>query len=213
MKTDDLITLLSTGVTRVDRKAIVRRFARALPLGLAGSLLLVAIVFGVRRDLMDVAQTPIFWAKIAFPLAVAIAAAFTVSRLGRPGVRGGYAWALVAAPFVAVWLAGWATLGTALPAERLPLMLGLSWRTCPFNILLLSVPTFVAVFWAAKGLAPTRPRLAGAAAGLFASALATVAYCVHCPEMSPAFWSIWYAIGMLIPAVIGAWLGPRLLRW
>lgn len=213
MKTDDLITLLSTGVTRVDRKAAVRRFARALPLGLAGSLMLVAIVFGVRRDLLDVAQTPIFWAKIAFPLAVAIAAALTVSRLGRPGVRGGYAWALVAAPFIAVWLAGWVTLGTAAPAERVPLMLGLSWRTCPFNILLLSVPTFVAVFWAAKGLAPTRPRLAGAAAGLFASALATIAYCVHCPEMSPAFWSIWYAIGMLMPAAIGAWLGPRLLRW
>ncbi|WP_322055103.1 DUF1109 domain-containing protein [Paraburkholderia bannensis] len=213
MKTDDLITLLSTGVTRVDRKAALRRFARALPLGLAGSLILVAIVFGVRRDLMDVAQTPIFWAKITFPLAVAIAAALTVSRLGRPGVRGGYAWALVAAPFVVVWLAGWATLDTAAPAERVPLMLGLSWRTCPFNILLLSVPTFVAVFWAAKGLAPTRPRLAGAAAGLFASALATIAYCVHCPEMSPAFWSIWYAIGMLLPAAIGAWLGPRLLRW
>jgi hypothetical protein len=213
MKTDDLITLLSTGVTRVDRKAVVRRFARALPLGLAGSLLLVAVVFGVRHDLMDVAQTPVFWAKIAFPLAVAIAAALTMSRLGRPGVRGGYAWALVAAPFVAVWLAAWATLGTAAPAERVPLMLGLSWRTCPFNILLLSVPTFVAVFWAAKGLAPTRPRLAGAAAGLFASALATLAYCVHCPEMSPAFWSIWYAIGMLMPAAIGAWLGPRLLRW
>jgi hypothetical protein len=213
MKTDDLITLLSTGVTRVDRKAVVRRFARALPLGLVGSLVMVAIVFGVRRDLMDVAQTPIFWAKLAFPLAVAIAAALTVSRLGRPGVRGGYAWALVAAPFIAVWLAGWVTLGTAAPAERVPLMLGLSWRTCPFNILLLSVPTFIAVFWAAKGLAPTRPRLAGAAAGLFASALATVAYCVHCPEMSPAFWSIWYAIGMLMPAAIGAWLGPRLLRW
>ncbi|WP_321839779.1 DUF1109 domain-containing protein [Paraburkholderia bannensis] len=213
MKTDDLITLLSTGVTRVDRKAALRRFARALPLGLAGSLILVAIVFGVRRDLMDVAQTPIFWAKIAFPLAVAIAAALTVSRLGRPGVRGGYAWALVVAPFLVVWLAGWATLDTAAPAERVPLMLGLSWRTCPFNILLLSVPTFVAVFWSAKGLAPTRPRLAGAAAGLFASALATIAYCVHCPEMSPAFWSIWYAIGMLLPAAIGAWLGPRLLRW
>ncbi|MBN3856289.1 DUF1109 domain-containing protein [Paraburkholderia sp. Ac-20340] len=213
MKTDDLISLLSTGVTRVDRKAVVRRFARALPLGLAGSLLLVAVVFGVRHDLMDVAQTPIFWAKIAFPLAVAIAAALAVSRLGRPGVRGGYAWALVAAPFIAVWLAGWATLGTAAPAERVPLMLGLSWRTCPFNILLLSVPTFAAVFWATKGLAPTRPRMAGAAAGLFASALATIAYCVHCPEMSPAFWSIWYAVGMLMPAAIGAWLGPRLLRW
>jgi hypothetical protein len=213
MKTDDLISLLATGVTRVDHKAVLRRFARALPLGLAGSLVLVAIVYGVRPDLASVAQTPIFWAKVAFPAAVALAAALTVSRLGRPGVRGGYAWALVAVPFVAVLLAGWMTVGAATPEQRAPLMLGISWRTCPFNILLLSVPTFAAVFWAARGLAPTRPRLAGAAAGLFSSALATIAYCVHCPEMSPAFWSIWYAIGMLLPAAIGAWLGPRLLRW
>lgn len=213
MKTDDLIDLLSTGVTRVDRKAVLRRFARALPLGLAGSLVIVALVFGVRPDLMSVAQTPIFWAKLAFPVAVALTAARVLSRLGRPGVRGGYAWALVAAPFVGVWLAGWFTLGAAAPAERMPLVLGLSWRTCPFNILLLSVPTFAAVFWAARGFAPTRPRLAGAAAGLFASALATIAYCVHCPEMSPAFWSVWYALGMLLPAAVGAWLGPRLLRW
>ncbi|HKT98586.1 MAG TPA: DUF1109 domain-containing protein [Paraburkholderia sp.] len=213
MKTDDLINLLSTGVTRVDRKAVLRRFACALPLGLAGSLAIVMLLFGARPDLMSVAQTPIFWAKLAFPVAVALGAALIVSRLGRPGVRGGYAWALVAVPFVCVWLAGWLTLGAAAPAERVPLMLGMSWRTCPFNILLLSVPTFAAVFWAARGLAPTRPRLAGAAAGLFASALATIAYCVHCPEMSPAFWSIWYAIGMLLPAAVGAWLGPRLLRW
>jgi hypothetical protein len=31
--------------------------------------------------------------------------------------------------------------------------------------------------------------------------------------MSPAFWSVWYVIGMLLPAAVGAWLGPRLLRW
>jgi len=80
-------------------------------------------------------------------------------------------------------------------------------------IVLLSVPTFPAVFWAVKSLAPTQLRLAGAVAGLLASSTATIVYCLHCPEMSPAFWSVWYAIGMLLPAGIGAWLGPKLLRW
>jgi hypothetical protein len=95
----------------------------------------------------------------------------------------------------------------------LPLVLGHSWRVCPFNIVLLSVPVFPAVFWAMRGLAPTRPRVAGAVAGLLSSALATIAYCLHCPEMSPAFWAVWYVVGMLLPAAIGAWQGPRLLRW
>ncbi|HTH62249.1 MAG TPA: DUF1109 domain-containing protein [Paraburkholderia sp.] len=213
MNTDDLISLLSTGVTQVDRQAVLRRFARALALGFAGSLLLMSVVFGVRHDLSSVAQTAIFWAKLAFPLAVALAAMLAVSRLGRPGMRGGYAWALVALPFAAVLAGAAFVLAGAQPDQRVPLVLGLTWRTCPFNIVLLSAPAFAAVFWGVRSMAPTRLRAAGAAAGLLSSALATIAYCLHCPEMSPAFWSIWYVIGMLLPAGIGAWLGPRLLRW
>ncbi|SAL09731.1 hypothetical protein AWB71_00103 [Caballeronia peredens] len=213
MKTDDLIGLLSNQVTRVDRGAVARRFATALPLGALGSVILMAIVFGVRPDLASIARTPMFWAKVAYPFVVAVGALIAVSRLGRPGVRAGYAWALVGLPFVAVWLAGWLVVEGAAPGERLPIVLGQSWRTCPFNILLLSLPTLPAVFWAMKSLAPTRLRLAGAFAGLLASAIATVAYCLHCPEMSPAFWSVWYAIGMMLPVGIGACFGPRLLRW
>lgn len=213
MKTDELITLLSNQVTRVDRGVIARRFVQALLLGAAGSLILMSIVFGVRHDLASVARTGIFWAKLAFPLAIAVGAMLTIARLGRPGVRAGYSWALLAFPFVAVWLAGWMVLDGAEPAARWTLLLGQTWRTCPFNILLLSVPTFPAAIWAVRSLAPTRLRLAGAVAGLLASSTATIVYCLHCPEMSPAFWSIWYAGGMAMPAFIGAWLGPKLLRW
>lgn len=213
MKTDDLIGLLSNQVTRIDRGAVARRFTKALVIGALGSVLLMSIVFGVRPDLAIVARTPVFWAKVAYPLVIALGALIAVTRLGHPGARAGHAWLLVGLPFVAVWLASWIILGGAAPGERLPIVLGHTWRTCPFNIVLLSVPTFPAVFWAMKGLAPTQLRLAGAVAGLLASAIATLAYCLHCPEMSPAFWSVWYAIGMILPAGIGAWLGPKLLRW
>ncbi|GGD75477.1 DUF1109 domain-containing protein [Caballeronia grimmiae] len=213
MKTDDLIGLLSNQVTRVDRGAVARRFTKALLLGALGSVVLMSVAFGVRPDLSIVARTPVFWAKLAYPLVIAIGALTVVTRLGHPGARGGQAWLLVGLPFVAVWLAGAVVLEAAAPGERLPTLLGHTWRTCPFNIVLLSAPTFPAVFWAMKSLAPTQPRRAGAVAGLLASAIATVAYCLHCPEMSPAFWSVWYAIGMILPAGIGAWLGPKLLRW
>jgi hypothetical protein len=213
MKTDDLIELLATGDARLDRPAVPRRFAQALTLGLTGSVILMLAVYGPRRDLASIAQTAIFWAKVAFPLCVAAGALIGVMRLGRPGVRVAHAWPVIGAPFIVVWIAGSLVLGDVAPAERLPLVLGQSWRTCPFNITLLSVPTFAAVFWAIRSLAPTDLRVAGAVAGLLSSSLATIAYCLHCPEMSPAFWSVWYAIGMLLPAGIGAWLGPRLLRW
>lgn len=93
------------------------------------------------------------------------------------------------------------------------MVLGNTWRTCPINIAVLSIPAFVTVFWAMRGLAPTRLRLAGAASGLLAGSLATLIYSLHCPEMSVAFWAVWYVLGMLVPTVIGALLGPRLLRW
>ncbi len=213
MRTDDLIDLLATGLEPVDHGAIARRFGTALPLGLAGSLLLTWVVFGWRPDLAPAAHTALFWIKLAFPLAVAALACPLVQRLGRPGLDGGHRWWLLAAPFVLVWLGGAALLIEAAPAERMPLLLGQSWRSCPFNILLLSVPSFAAVFWAMRSLAATRPRLAGAVSGLLASAIATLAYCLHCPEMSAAFWGIWYVLGLALPAALGALAGPRLLRW
>jgi hypothetical protein len=81
------------------------------------------------------------------------------------------------------------------------------------NISLLSVPVFIAVFWAVRGLAPTRLRQAGGAAGLLAGSTATLAYCLHCPEMQVPFWGTWYLLGMLVPTLVGALAGPRLLRW
>jgi len=64
-----------------------------------------------------------------------------------------------------------------------------------------------------RGLAPTRPAQAGGAAGLLAGAAGAAVYALHCPEMAAPFLGIWYVLGMAIPALLGAVLGPRLLRW
>ena len=213
MRTDDLVGLLSTGITPVKSRTVARRFGISLPIAAIGATALMATVFGVRPDLSAIIKTAIFWEKLAFPLCLAIGALIATVRLARPGAKVGTGWPVMAIPVVIVWIAAIAVLVSAAPQDRLPAILGQSWRACPFNILLLAVPGFIAVFWAVKGLAPTRLRLAGAISGLLASSVATVAYCFHCPEMNPAFWSIWYVAGMLLPAALGAVLGPKLLRW
>jgi hypothetical protein len=38
-------------------------------------------------------------------------------------------------------------------------------------------------------------------------------YALHCPEMAAPFLGIWYVLGMAIPAVLGAAVGSRMLRW
>ena len=213
MKTDDFISLLATGVAPVDRHALTKRFGVALLAGAAGATLIMAMLLGIRRDLAEVALTPIFWAKIALPLCVMLGSLWMSTRLARPGVRtGGSGW-LIAAPVAAVWLAGAYVLMAAPDDARLAIVLGKTWRVCPFNIALLSVPGFIAVFWALKGLAPTRLALSGAVGGLLAGSTATLAYCLHCPEMGIPFWGAWYLLGMLLPTIVGALLGPRLLRW
>jgi len=213
MRTDDLVELLSTGITPVKSGIAARRFGISVPVAVIGATVLMAAVFGIRPDLGVVVGTAIFWEKLAFPLWLAIGALIVSARLARPGAKVGAGWLVVAILVVAVWIAAISVLVAAAPEDRLPDILGQSWRSCPFNILLLAVPGFVAIFWAVKGLAPTRLRLAGAISGLLASSIATVVYCFHCPEMNPAFWSIWYMAGMLLPAALGAVLGPFLLPW
>lgn len=112
-----------------------------------------------------------------------------------------------------MWILGAFTLLNADPAQRSALFLGDTWAVCPLLIALLSAPVFAAVTWAMKGLAPTRLRLAGGAAGLLSGAIGALVYCLHCPEMEAPFLGFWYLLGMLIPTAIGAMSGRLLMRW
>ena len=213
MKTDDFISMLASGVTPVDRHALAKRFVVAVLVGLVTATLLVMIVLGVRPDLATVAATPIFWAKIAFPLSLMLGALSVVMRLARPGMTPGSGKLLIVAAIAAVWAGALYVLVAVAPDMRVAVILGKTWRVCALNITLLSIPGFIAVFWALRGLAPTRLKLAGACGGLLAGAMATLAYCLHCPEMEVPFWGAWYLLGMLVPTAIGALLGPRWLHW
>ncbi len=153
------------------------------------------------------------WVKIAFAGALAAAALFAALRLSRPGARLSRIPPALAAPVLAMWALAAATLARAEPSRWPQLFLGETWASCPFLIAMLSAPLFAGAIWAMRNLAPTRLRLAGAAAGLLAGAMATLVYSLHCPEMQAPFLAFWYLLGMLIPAAAGALAGPRLLRW
>jgi hypothetical protein len=213
MKTDELISMLATGVEPVDRYLAAKRFGGALTFGAMGALAIVIFGYGVRRDIAILLDAPLFWAKLAWPTCLAVAALAATVRLGRPGrVIGGW-WVGLATPLALVWLAALLALWLAPPGTREHLVMGRTWRACSFNIALISVPAFAAALWATRALAPTRLRLTGAVAGLIAGTIGALAYCLRCPEMSVPFWATWYLIGMSIPTAAGALLGPTLLRW
>jgi hypothetical protein len=173
----------------------------------------MAVLLGVRSDLVDAAMLPMFWTKVVFVAGLAAAGLVAAMRLSRPGVPLGRAPRALIALVVAMWTLAAFQLFNADPALRPELFFGTTWQSCPFGIAVLSMPMFVAVLWAMKGLAPTRLRLAGAAMGFAAGAMGALVYSVHCPELAAPFLGFWYLLGMLIPTAIGMALGPRLLRW
>jgi hypothetical protein len=213
MRTDDLISALARGDVAVPRHAVARRYAAALVPALLFTFAAVLLLAGPRPDLAAATAWPMLWIKFAFPLAVALAALAALMRLSRPGVRPGGTLVAVALPVIAMWLFAAIELAGAPPQARPSLWLGDTWQVCAFRIATVAVPAFAGSLWALKGLAPTRPALAGGVAGLVAGALGAFVYAFHCPEMAASFLGTWYVAGMLIPAAAGAMLGPRLLRW
>jgi hypothetical protein len=213
MKTDELITLLANNAAPVAPEAARYRFSTALGWGLFATALAMALTLGVRPDITEVMLHPMFWVKLMFPALMAALTLYSVVRLARPGMRLGAAPAALVAPVAAVWLLALISLGQAAPAERSELVFGSTWLFCVLTIPLLSIPVFLALLWALKGFAPTRPSLTGGAAGLLAGSASAAIYALHCPELGAPFIAIWYLLGMVIPAAMGALIGARLLRW
>jgi hypothetical protein len=213
MKTDDLIAMLANEAGAVDTRAPARRHVVAVACGALVAIFLMVVLFGVRPTLFRDAVLPMFWIKAAFCTALAGAGLLAVARLGRPGTPLGYAPAGVAAPLLLMWILAAVALLGANSEGRSELIFGQTSTVCPLIIALLSAPVFVGLLWAMQSVAPTRPWLAGAAAGLASGAIGALVYTLHCPELAAPFLGIWYVLGMLIPTVVGGCLGPRLLRW
>ena len=211
MNTDELIRLLAADGSPVPRAPAARRLAPAMLLGLLVALGLALLLIGpVPRPLL---LAPAMGVKLAFGAAVLAAGAWWTARLARPAAPSRGARWLLAGVFLAMALAGLATL-LATPAEqRLLQLMGHSWRSCPLNLLALALPALAGGLWALRGLAPVRPRLAGLAAGLTAGGVATLGYALACTEQATAFVAVWYSLGIVLSGVLGAALGPRVLRW
>jgi hypothetical protein len=213
MKTDDLIDMLATGPDVAVKRAAPGRNVLLVLGALLLSGILMAATLGVRADLAQEAMLPAFWLKVVFSLALALAGWGATRRLGAPGASTATLPLLVAAPVVMIWMVATLAMLQAAPEARAEMFWGSTWRYCPLLIAIMSMPVFAATMTIMRQLAPTRLRLAGAAAGLASGAAAAVVYCLHCPEMSAAFVGFWYLLGMLVPTAIGALLGPRVLAW
>lgn len=205
MRTEQLIDELS----RHGAAAPAARL-RATPL-LVGFMLCLTglgVTFGAPLTALPEIGAAPYAMKLTFAASVAIAgvaALWVAATPGRPVLRH---LAILAIPFAAVLALAVMELTATDPDWP-----GRTWARCLGAIALLTPLAFAATILAIRPMAPTRLRLAGALAGLFAAGTAATTYALWCPETSAAFLLSWYAGPIAMAGAIGALLGPRLLRW
>lgn len=211
MKTEHLIDMLARGVEPAERPRWARRLALTLLAGLAISVGLVVVGFGVRADI-GAARMPIMM-KAMFSAAAAAAMLPLAVRLMRPGRPLGWRVGAILV-FVGVCaLATWVALMGEAPERRLDAWLGGGFPWCLVLVPLLAAPSAALVVWLMRAFAPTQLTLTGAAIGALSGGVGAMAYSMYCPIDSVAFVTTWYVVAIALCAALGAVIGSRLLRW
>ena len=210
--TENLIDDLAGGLKAVPAGSLERRLMLAV---MAGGLFVFALVVGLtglRPDLIAAIATSSFWVKLVYTGTIALIALAGARHLARPEVSG-IKLAYFAVPVGVLILMAIVEMSSAPTDQRSALIFGNSWRECPVLIAALSLPLLAIFLRLFAGFAPQRPRLTGGVIGLAAGATTAMLYSLHCPESAMTFLLLWYSAGIAIIAVIGAIVGPRILRW
>ncbi len=213
MKTENLIQALAADA-RTPPAPLGRTLGTWLLPGIAIAIGIYAVALGLRPHLLSLgADDPRIFFKIGLMALLACLMVPVILRLVRPGARlGRVSLALIVVPVLLLGaiLLECLTIPEADWGRRL---IGHNAMFCLRSIPLLALAPFCALLLALRDGAPSRPALAGAAAGLLAGAIGAMLYATHCPDDSPFFVATWYMIGIAIVTVAGALIGARLLRW
>jgi hypothetical protein len=212
----------------MDTESLIRGLAKDTPpsaprlsMVLAGAFAAAAIAGGIvffamlgpRPDIALAAETPRFLFKFVLTVALVLTAALAFAALSRPGAPA--AWAarlLLVAPLLA--LAAVLLELFLLPSDQWEARwMGTNSMLCMTFIPLIGLAPLAILLWAMRQGAPTRPRAAGALAGLLAGGIAATFYAAHCFDDSPLFVATWYTLAVVPLALVGAVAGGRLLRW
>lgn len=192
------------------------RFSSGLGFALAGlgvTVTTVALLFGIRPDVMAGRFDPVFLLATGLFLLLGLASAVTVIVMSRPRVgsdHGGWVWA--AAMTALLPLAAAITgLGRSAPTFSAAafdhgldcLTMGSALAALTFGVL---------VWWLRRG-APTSPERAGLLTGLAAGSFGIFAFSFHCIYSDIVHIGLWHSGVVVLSAVVGRFAVPRLIRW
>jgi hypothetical protein len=213
MKTDELIETLGVTVERVEGRSFRNAFIVALIFGVAVAVCVMQAVLGMSPSALRESRLWLLILIAAFVVGVVAAGSRFLLKAAYPGMSRRGPTALIVVLLAAFLCAGLAGLLAAHPAARRAMIFGPMWTVCLTCIPLFSIGPFIALVWVLRKGAPTKLRSTGAVAGLVAGAVGAGACALHQPGVSLPFIGLWYAGPVLLCALLGALLGPRVLRW
>jgi hypothetical protein len=162
---------------------------------------------------MPAMHTMRFLSKFVFTLTLAASAFVLIRALSTPGAATGRAMAWMAAAPVLVAAAVLLELFVVPEADWGRRLVGTNMMICMSFIPLIGIGPLAVFLGMLRYGAPTRPVLAGAAAGLLAGGLAATFYAAHCFDDSPLFVATWYTIAIAVLTALGALGGRFFVRW
>jgi len=213
MNTDRLIDMLSTNLEPVKDGQLWKALSWAIIIGLMAAFGVMLVCFGIRNDLAAGNHSGALVLKTVFALSVVGTGAAFLTKSIIPGQQAGHRLALIFLPFFA---ASAATLAMVVRQPALAsggMIEGAAAALCLFCIPFLAIIPFALLIWAMRRGAPTDLRRSGAVAGLVAGAIGAAVYSFSCPSDSWVFVFLGYSGAVALCSIIGAQLGPRLLRW
>ena len=214
MRTHELInTLVADHAGQPGPKSVGYGLVMAIIGGLAISSALFSLTLGLRPDFISALGTWRYDLKLGVSLVLMIAATWVALRLSSPTTTSLSAMRALLVPVLLLLAAVVYELIT-IPASAWPSSaIGVNGVMCVASIISLSVLPLTATIYALRQGAPTSPAVMGAVGGLLAGALGATVFAMHCPNDSPLFVAIWYALAIGLMAMFGLVVGKHALRW
>ena len=212
MDTNELIRTLAED-TRRPATPLATLWWVAVSLAITFDAAVFLAMLGPRPDIAAAAETLRFLFKFLITITLAASAFGCARALSRPGET----WrrwipCLAAAPAL-IAMAVVAELLTLPPDTWSATMIGKNNIVCLAYISFTGLGPLAFFLWTLRYSAPTRPALAGAAAGLLAGGIAATFYAAQCTDDSPLFVATWYTIAIAVLVFLGALGGRRFARW
>jgi hypothetical protein len=213
MRTEALVEALSRDLKPVRPRSALRD---AIVLCVVAVVELAAF-FGaglMRPDMHHAMHMPSFWWKMASMGVVAVSSATVALLSAYPtrSPRAGLRWLAmcIAAVFATGWLVDSMHDGFGLLMKRLDWEMGIQ---CTWKMVVLSVPSVVALGVLIRRGAPTDRFGTSLAAALGSAAWGAFIFVFACPSDDALYIAVWYSVGCGIVTLFGRSILARLFRW